>query len=1058
MGRNGGLLALFDPRSIERGTRYFEEGRVENLRLDGSVAVSLVRGSAPTPYTVFVDTADPVSSRCSCPVGRGCKHLVATILALPSEDTERVVDVEAALQGVEVLEPAGSNNRRRRPVKGRGRWRAVFLVYLSPELRPMVLLGRQYLRRDGTPGRVERFRWTEILQEAGSPVDEMVERLRVFGGEAPLLAFGTELAKAGAPVFLSDEQLTEGLGSSPVTLIEAPVIGLEVVPKSQVGSGDSGDRSSRKPKLEFELTVRVDSDGTSHAIPAEAFAASDQGMGRTVLLFGTGVVLLGEERGPLTAIIPYLTGPDPLGMKELGLLRRLSSGSQDSISLKYPRSVRVLPSRDGLLFLLSAWGRQASASLETDSRSAADGYDGEEYRLHTTTAAEEQRAVRSATEILASPPYYAPETRTWHWWMTLGREITDVLQAGIALAEEGFPVFLEDSDGIRLRVRRLGPLSVHVSSGTDWFAPTVKLADGTTLDFESLEAVGRDDALRQGNTILYLDPRDVTRLKRLREVAAGCETGTFFRNDLSSLVDVAALADEIAPDLEGIRSLAEALLRPAEAVPSPGALPQPAGLQATLRPYQADGYRWLALLARHGLSGCLADDMGLGKTVQALALMLHLRQSAHRIGLPQPPGDSSSLLPGGFLVVAPVSTIENWRREAARFAPDLRTAVHHGPKRPRNAESLTGADLTITSYATVARDRELFLRVQWRLVVLDEAQFIKNPYARTTVRIKELSADLKLCLTGTPVENVSTDLFSIMDFLHPGLLGSLRDFSNRYPKRNINLTDESARRLRRLSRKVAPFLLRRTKEAVAPELPPRIETVLSCEMGPKQARFYEALRVVHRDRVRAAIASRKYADIGAAIFTGLLRLRQAALYPEDADPVGRGVPSVKEAELLSQLAEVVAGGHRALVFSQFVSGLKRLCSAAEEKQIDTLYLDGQTTAREGLIDRFQHSDSPVVFFVSLRAGGTGINLTAADYVYICDPWWNPQVERQAVDRAHRIGRNKPVMVTRLVTAGTVEQKVLELQEQKRRLASDLIEENGAGLAGYSPEELLALFD
>jgi SNF2 family DNA or RNA helicase len=344
------------------------------------------------------------------------------------------------------------------------------------------------------------------------------------------------------------------------------------------------------------------------------------------------------------------------------------------------------------------------------------------------------------------------------------------------------------------------------------------------------------------------------------------------------------------------------------------------------------------------------------------------------------------------------------------------------------------------------------------VICLDEAQFIKNPHAETSKSVKQLSGELRLCLTGTPLENVSTDLWSIMDFLNPGLLGTLREFSNRFPKRGSRDSETTATRFRRLRRIVAPFLLRRTKEAVAPELPAKTETVLTCVMGTRQARFYETLRAHHQQEVQAAIESRDQARIGSAIFTGLLRLRQAALYPADAASTEQEIPAVKEKELVAQLTEIAAEGHNALVFSQFVSALKRLRSATVAAGVNTLYLDGGTRGRERLISQFQETTEPTAFFISLKAGGTGINLTAADYVFICDPWWNPQVERQAVDRAHRIGRYRPVMVTRLVTAGTVEDKVLRLQEQKRRLAADLIAENESGLSAASAEELLALFE
>ncbi len=764
-------------------------------------------------------------------------------------------------------------------------------------------------------------------------------------------------------------------------------------------------------------------------------------------------------------------GLDPIALEQLeeetfallpeGAGRRLTEKSPDSGTLSQPGSVRIVvvdPEPAFLIFRGHGDYRRDRyyLTIEPEGETPPDGFYDGEYRVHEVRTAIPHQVIQQAGRIVRTRATYDSRLDLWIWEIPAhpptDADYPEPLRTGVALLDAGYPVYMEHLDGSRVKLKKPQRFSVTVRSGIDWFELSVARPDGTVIDTELLNELMREQGLRDGRILVPLEREDIERIREILELLEAAEEEHIPVFDLSALAQACDLADEVDPELSRLRTLAEELLGRTARGPDAEEVELPAGLQAELRPYQRRGFSWLSTLARHGLSGCLADDMGLGKTVQALTLMLHLREAGREAA----PADSATR--GGFLVIAPVSTLVNWQREAHRFAPALSVEVHHGPDRSVDIDLLAASDLVVTSYATALRDAETLEAIEWHLVCLDEAQFIKNPHARTTRSVKRLTGELRLCLTGTPVENVSTDLWSIMDFLNPGVFGTQRGFNKRFPKRGRADSDATARRFERLRRMVAPFVLRRTKEAVAPELPPRIESVLTCEMGPEQALFYATLREHHRDNVRRAIDSGEPARVGAAIFTGLLRLRQAALYPDVANERGAGIPSAKEEELLSQLTEVAAEGHNALVFSQFVSSLKRFRAATEAAGVATLYLDGSTTGRSELIERFQRASEPTAFFISLKAGGTGINLTAADYVYICDPWWNPQVERQAVDRAHRIGRDRPVMVTRLVTAGTVEEKVLVLQEQKRRLAADIISEDEAGLAGASPEELLALFE
>ena len=660
-----------------------------------------------------------------------------------------------------------------------------------------------------------------------------------------------------------------------------------------------------------------------------------------------------------------------LPIDAIARFRRLAERFPELVSIRYPRNVRLVTVSPEAVFFLSFAGPTLQLGLGREMAEHTDGYEGDDYHIHLAHGEPPQEAIEEASELVKRAPEYDHYSDMWYWTAKDEPAADQLLQSALSLAERGFTVYTLDTAGRRRRLGKAGALTVHISSGTDWFDLHVKNADGTEIDSDLLLEMARRGAYHDGETLLVLDSAEAQRLRKIFDLTGGLdgEVERLPAADIASVDELADLADEVDADVEAVRSLVRTIRGETE---TPD-IPIPAGLTAELRPYQGEGVRWLATLAAHGLSGCLADDMGLGKTVQALAFMLHLRGAAPGGGSEEDRRGSA----GPVLVVAPLSTLGNWAREAARFAPELTVAAHHGSDRAASVESFQSADLVVTSYATAVRDAALLADVSWRLICLDEAQFIKNPHAKTTKALKALPADLRLCLTGTPVENLSTDLWSIMDFLVPGLLGNLSQFTRRFPKRLASgdgaagdggagngtrntsgagrgAGGNGAERLAHLRRIVSPFLLRRTKEAVAPELPPRTETVLTCEMGSRQARFYATLKAHHRAEVQRAVASGELPRIGAAVFTGLLRLRQAALYPEDSDPTGAGIPSVKESELLSQLEEITAEGHKALVFSQFTTALARLRDAAAARG----YMDTTVARRASTSTGERRSEPP----------------------------------------------------------------------------------------------------
>jgi len=495
----------------------------------------------------------------------------------------------------------------------------------------------------------------------------------------------------------------------------------------------------------------------------------------------------------------------------------------------------------------------------------------------------------------------------------------------------------------------------------------------------------------------------------------GSETlPAFALPDLARLCS--ALGESPPPRFERLRVLVEDFDGLPEAT-------LPDDLEAELRPYQLRGVRWLQFLRDSGLGGLLADDMGLGKTLQALCG-----------------------LRGRTLVVAPTSVVYGWQEQIERFRPGLRASLYHGPRRQLDSD----APLTLTTYGVLRVDAERLADVHWDTVVLDEAQAIKNPDSQVARAAHSLRGDFRLTLTGTPVQNRLDELWSQLHFLNPGLLGTRQDFRHRYETPIAEGKPGVAARLRE---RIRPFLLRRIKDEVAPELPPRTEAVLHCELSDTETSIYEAVRAAtHSDLVERLQAGGGVLEA----LEALLRLRQAACHPALL-PGRDAAGSSKVDVLLEALEEVIAEDHKALVFSQWTSFLDLVEPHLHAAGLPFGRLDGSTRDRAGVITRFQDQDGPPVLLISLRAGGVGLNLTAADHVFLLDPWWNPAVEDQAADRAHRIGQDRPVMVYRLVSRETVEERILALQARKRAVAEAVLEGTDRATS-ITREELLALLD
>ena len=490
---------------------------------------------------------------------------------------------------------------------------------------------------------------------------------------------------------------------------------------------------------------------------------------------------------------------------------------------------------------------------------------------------------------------------------------------------------------------------------------------------------------------------------------------------------------------ESIRQLGQRLLN----APEVGNVPVPKGLKAELRGYQRQGLNWMQFLREHQLSGILADDMGLGKTVQTLAHIL-VEKEANRLDLP-------------VLIVVPKTLVHNWCDEAQRFAPTLRVLDLQGSQRHTRFDQIPKHDLILTSYALLWRDQAMLAEYEYHLLILDEAQYVKNAATKAAMTIRDLRARHRLCLTGTPLENHLGELWAQFDFLLPGFLGTDKDFTKRW-RSPIEKGGDTVRR-DLLARRIRPFMLRRRKDDVATELPPKTIMVRTVQLEGAQRDLYETVRAAMQEKVRAAISAKGLARSHIIVLEALLKLRQVCCDPRlvKLKQTATIKESAKLTLLLSMLPALIEEGRRILLFSQFTSMLDLIAVALDEVKMNYVVLTGETRDRRVPIKQFTQGQVPI-FLISLKAGGVGLNLTAADTVIHYDPWWNPAAENQATDRAHRLGQVKPVFVYKLIAAGSVEEKIVSMQEKKAGLANAILSEDSANAEKFSADDLQALFE
>jgi superfamily II DNA or RNA helicase len=613
------------------------------------------------------------------------------------------------------------------------------------------------------------------------------------------------------------------------------------------------------------------------------------------------------------------------------------------------------------------------------------------------------------------------------------RELTDEPQFTIKTVETDQRDWFDLGVIVRIDGRDIpfGPLFAAMSKGKS----KLLLVDGSYLSlnqpaFEQLHLLIEEArALAEWDTGLRISRFQASLWADFEDLAEETEQAEAWRTAVAGLNDIGGLESTIAPT------------------------PVPAGILAELRPYQRDGFTWLAFLWQHGLGGILADDMGLGKTLQTLALLVHAKDRAGA-------GNNNELSARRpFLVVAPTSVVSNWVTEAGRFAPGLTVAAITATQAKSCvpvADAAADVDIVVTSYALFRLDFDAYQDHGWAGLILDEAQFVKNRASRAHLCARDLDVPFKLAITGTPMENNLMELWSLFSIVAPGLFPSARKFTEDYV-RVIEAADDprSGEVLARLRRRIRPLMMRRTKELVASDLPAKQEQVLQIDLEPRHKKLYETFLQRERQKLLGLLDDMDKNRF--IVFRSLTLLRMLSLDASLLDEKYADVPSSKLDALFEQLEDVLAEGHRALIFSQFTSFLGKAAARLDALGTPYCYLDGSTVNRATVIDRFKTGTAPI-FLISLKAGGFGLNLTEADYVFLLDPWWNPATEAQAVDRTHRIGQTRNVMVYRMVATGTIEEKVMALKEKKAKLFSSVMDDDAVFSSALTADDIRGLLD
>ncbi len=1085
-----GLRRLLGARTFLRGLDYEKRKVVENVSIQPEVAQGTVKGSDPEPYVVAIRLGgEGITSECTCPAFQKtnlhCKHVAALLITVRNQARERMPRREptptaasapaaSSPQAANHTDRAGRRRDRRRrnappvavssphgiapsPIPDAGARATGIGAWLPPPgtSRTLSLEFRIHVRPSAltvtvldTEARVPLLPSVALGWQAVNPTPDrdalrVLARFESGNPRHPAVDIRGEDAAELLPTLRDRRVLLE-----PALMqlrfseeVVRPRFDLEMVGAETIIAKITFERPGNGRR--FSLSTGGWFEGTPgwHVDTVEGIArALDRRVSPAALRRFLRSPTIAE---PASELITMITSGLPRVASEIGAELPDLSQVADVVDLQPTFALRAGGSLTDAHATLRAIYRDVDVQVRADGISPPillfPPEEGQKRaRCIRCDIVAQQQAVQHLLQSGLSPD------ESGEAFVAHGANAIAFWSEGVRKVPSDWELYIpEEFVGTRVRPEPL-TMQARVSSGVDWLSLKITWeAAGVGVDRAEIER-----CLREGRKYVRLSdqtyaPLDADRVQQLldREIElmqATNKTGKLALSQAGRLQELLAHVDEAV-----VASSARQLFARLSEIDSIKPAKKPRNLKATLRPYQEQGLSWLRFIHELGSGGVLADDMGLGKTIQTIALLLSLKQDRKDEPLRS-------------LIVAPTSVVSNWLREIDRFAPSLTTALWHGAGRRENRSELDQVNVIITSYALLRRDIDLLKELRLDYVILDEAQNIKNPLSATAQAAREIGASRRLALTGTPIENRLSEIWSIFAFVSPGLLGPLPKFEDRFGRPIDQGDSKAAARLRAI---IHPFILRRTKLEVVKDLPPKLEVDKLIDLTPDQRAIYlQVLREV-RAQVLGEVERQGLAKSQIHILAALTKLRQAA-----CDPRLLGLPrefnhddSGKLASLRELVEEVESGGHKVLIFSQFVSMLKLIQSALDEDRIRYEYLDGSTIDRVERIDRFQSDPTVTAFLISLKAGGSGLNLTAADTVIHFDPWWNPAVEDQASDRAHRIGQSKVVTVYRLVAANTIEEKILLLKQRKKELVASVLTEDAGGAKRLSRDELDDLF-
>ncbi|MFB3123894.1 MAG: SNF2-related protein [Candidatus Binatia bacterium] len=1080
-------------RFQERGRLYFLHGAVDILEGGPWSVEATVQGTYQ--YSVGISWAKKsLGVRCSCPYYEQsldtCKHIWATLLAAEEqgylegvanqplrisemdpgviagendEDSQRVrLKQPSILSWKQRLDSVREAMEEKAPYRS-NEWpldrEILYVVDVSAALSSQELtveVAQRELKRDGKWGKLKsrRIRFIQIAN-LPDPADRRIMALLVGAREDTNVwsSYRYSSAYESAPYSYTL--------SEPLWEVALPLICATGRCRLRVSDDDPELKPVRWDNgepWEFWLKLALGESGERYSITGWLRRGKEEmAISAPAMLFKYGLVFYDEEVARLRDFgsfgwISLLRGNGPFSIpvKQADDFVTALFGLPRWPRLELPEEIKVeevMPKPRPHLMLKTpdrhSWGRDrlvGEISFEYDAEVVPYKHPGrgiyqkERRRLIVRDAGAELAAEKRLKDLGFRRTSYSENQELELLPRNLSTAVRVLLHEGWHVEAQGKPY------------RMPGQLHIEVRSGIDWF----ELRGGAEFGETTVRLPELLAALRRGENTVRLDDGSFGMLPEewVKKYGLLAGLGSVQRDHLRftrqqiGLLD-ALLASEPQATGDEVFERAREELQSFEGVEP--AYPPP-GFVGRLRDYQRDGLGWLYFLQRFAFGGCLADDMGLGKTVQVLALLESRRELRATCTSVKP---NVRVQPGPSLVVVPRSVVFHWKQEAARFTPKLRVLDHTGAARLSPGDHFDAYDLVITTYGTLRRDAVHFKDTQFDYCILDESQMIKNAGTLSAKAARLLRANHRLALSGTPIENHLGEIWSLFEFLNPGMLGSASVF--RVGGLKGRNPDAPTRSL--LARILRPFILRRTKGQVARELPQKTEQTLTCELGPRQRRLYNDLRRYYRSRVLTRLEREGMNKVKFQVLEALLRLRQAACHPGLIDKARIAEPSAKIDLLLSHIDQVLDEGHKILVFSQFTSLLAIVRDRLDRAKIVYAYLDGRTRDRKTVVERFQNDPDVRLFLISIKAGGLGLNLTAAEYVYILDPWWNPAVEAQAIDRAHRIGQTRHVFAYRLIAQDTVEEKVVELQQTKRNLAEAIINADNNLIHNLSRDDL-----